>query len=127
MGCEVNYVDPLDPAPKSAERVSKPSLIKRKPVSKKRALDLGTRRGMYTPLKSSKTRAAPAWISPQECVGLPSNSAIKVVGQTDRSSRGRTPLRTSDSVNRSWKQVVMGEHAPKGQYWGGGGVASTTH
>ena len=112
MGCEVNYVDPLDPTPKSTEVVGEQSSVSSKKGYKRKVAEGKMTSNGLTSLKSAKTRAASAWISPQECVGQSATGHIKKVRWTDDVRRGRKPLGTSRIQNRSWSDVVAGTYAP---------------
>ena len=113
MGCEVNYVDPLDPAPKSTEVVSEQPLMLSKKGYKRKVAEGKMRRNTLNSPKSTKTRAASAWISPQECVGQAANRPIKKVRWTDDVRGGKKPLGYSRLQNRSWSDVVAGKNTPR--------------
>ena len=85
MGCELEYIDPLDPAPKSKERIGEEissGVMDKSKNGKSKA---------FTPsLLPLKDRASSACPSAQECVGLGGK---------------RKPLA---NLNRSWKDVVVG-------------------
>ena len=98
MGYDVEYVDPLDPLPKSKESVEILSPDERGPVARTAAKNTCSPNQAFTPEASlAKTKPSTAWRSPQECVGKHAKLAKKGVRWTDRVSKNGTPL---SRVNR---------------------------
>ena len=115
MGCEIEYVDPLDPEPKSKERVTEVP---------------GTGNNTFAPPRRKvsaprifplKDRASSACPSAQECVGQRGGSitgergSAGILGNEGGNLVGRSPLVT---LNRSWKDVLTGNNKPPGSFMG---------
>ena len=114
MGCEEDYVDPLDPQPKSRERIcSKENSASSKDSG---ATRVSPRAKVSAPrLFPLMNRASSACPSAQECVGQRGGSITKKVtwagnlGGKSGNVGGRRPL---TSANRSWRDVVAGATKP---------------
>ena len=148
MGCDENYVDPLDPAPKSKETVSRPEVEKGRKnsvtseggqlpeVPRKRAPS--ARKHAPSALRPPKTRAPGAWPSSQECVGRHasdrrSNRRISFEGSVTGGQKISqdlprqtvlAPIGNSMSGKiprgrgRLWSDVVAGRNRPRGKKQG---------
>ena len=111
MGYDVEYVDPLDPLPKSKESVEILSPDERGPVARAATKNIGLPSQAFTPKTSSaKTKPSSVWRSPQECVGKHGKLAKKGVQWADRTLKNGTPL---GGVNRP----PLGEMNPRGRSW----------
>ena len=70
MGCEEDYVDPLDPQPKSKQTVENRSLEARERAAGPASAEREENGRLKAPtIGLANTRARGAWPSPQECVG----------------------------------------------------------
>ena len=103
MGCEEDYVDPLDPQPKSKQTVENRSLEAREQAAGPASAEREENRRLKAPtIGLANTRARGAWPSPQECVGRSAGKRARVrrVRWPDGASAGRSPLSESQLTNK---------------------------
>ena len=115
MGCEIEYVDPLDPEPKCKEKVTGG------PATCDNTLAPPRRKVSAPCIFLLKDEASPACPSAQECVGqrggciTGEKGKAGIPGDDGGNLGGRSPLGT---LNRSWKDVLTGNNKPPGSFNG---------